>query len=45
MRDRVGGHEYQIRAKYLIGADGGRSQVAEDVGLPMEGQMDLAGSA
>ena len=44
VRDRVGGNEYQIRARYLIGADGGRSQVAEDIGLPMEGQMDIAGS-
>ena len=33
-----------IRAKYLIGADGGRSQIAQDIGLPMEGEMDWAGS-
>ncbi len=44
VRDRLGGHTYQVRAKYLIGADGGRSQVAEDIGLPMKGEMDLAGS-
>ncbi|MDP9188199.1 MAG: FAD-dependent monooxygenase [Actinomycetota bacterium] len=44
VRDRVTGEEYEIRAKYLIGADGGRSKVAEDIGLPMEGAMDLAGS-
>ncbi len=44
VRDRVTGHEYTIRAKYVIGADGGRSQVAADVGLPFEGQMDIAGS-
>jgi 2,4-dichlorophenol 6-monooxygenase len=44
VRDRVTGHEYVIRAKYVIGADGGRSKVAEDIGLPFEGQMDLAGS-
>ncbi len=44
VRDRVGGHEYPIRAKYLIGADGGRSKVAQDIGLPMEGRMDIAGS-
>jgi 2,4-dichlorophenol 6-monooxygenase len=44
VRDRVTGVEYQVRAKYVIGADGGRSQVAKDVGLPMEGQMDVAGS-
>jgi 2,4-dichlorophenol 6-monooxygenase len=44
VRDRLSGHHYEIRAKYVIGADGGRSQVAEDIGLPFEGQMDVAGS-
>jgi 2,4-dichlorophenol 6-monooxygenase len=44
VRDRVTGQTYDIRARYVIGADGGRSRVAEDVGLPFEGQMDLAGS-
>lgn len=44
VRDRLSGETYEIRAKYLIGADGGRSQIAADIGLPMEGQMDLAGS-
>lgn len=44
VRDRVTGQEYTIRAKYLIGADGARSQVAEDIGLPMTGAMDIAGS-
>lgn len=42
--DRLTGHEYSIRAKYLIGADGARSQVAADIDLPFEGAMDLAGS-
>ena len=36
--------EYTIRAKYLIGADGARSKVAADIGLPFEGAMDIAGS-
>jgi 2,4-dichlorophenol 6-monooxygenase len=44
VQDRISGETYQIRAKYLIGADGGRSQVAEDIGLPMHGQMGVAGS-
>ena len=44
VQDRLSGGTYQIRAKYLIGADGGRSKVAEDIGLPMEGSMGLAGS-
>ena len=35
---------YQIRAKYLIGADGGNSKVADDIGLPMEGKMGVGGS-
>jgi 2,4-dichlorophenol 6-monooxygenase len=43
-RDRVTGVEYPIRARYVIGADGGRSKVAADLGLPTEGQMDVAGS-
>ncbi|MGW1675549.1 FAD-dependent oxidoreductase [Streptomyces sp. NPDC002324] len=44
VEDRLRGDEYTIRAKYLIGADGGRSQVAEHAGLPMGGQMGVAGS-
>jgi 2,4-dichlorophenol 6-monooxygenase len=44
VRDRMSGNEYAIEAKYVIGADGGRSQVAADIGLPFEGQMDVAGS-
>ncbi len=42
--DRLTGQEYAIRARYLIGADGARSQVAADAGLPFEGAMDIAGS-
>ncbi|WP_369037347.1 FAD-dependent oxidoreductase [Streptomyces adonidis] len=44
VRDRLRGDSYEIRARYLIGADGGRSKVAEDAGLPMGGQMGVAGS-
>jgi 2,4-dichlorophenol 6-monooxygenase len=44
VQDRLTGQEYTIRAKYLIGADGARSKVAEEIGLPMEGRMDIAGS-
>jgi 2,4-dichlorophenol 6-monooxygenase len=44
VRDRRTGSVYTIRSKYLIGADGGRSQIAQDIGLPSEGQMDVAGS-
>jgi 2,4-dichlorophenol 6-monooxygenase len=44
VQDRVSGTQYTIRSKYLVGADGGRSKVAELAGLAMEGQMDIAGS-
>jgi 2,4-dichlorophenol 6-monooxygenase len=44
VKDRVTGETYDIRCKYLIGADGGRSRVAEVINLPMEGQMGRAGS-
>lgn len=44
LRDRLSGEEFEIRSKYLIGADGARSKVAEDIKLPMKGQMAIAGS-
>jgi 2,4-dichlorophenol 6-monooxygenase len=44
VRHRPSGELSQIRARYLLGADGGRSRVAADVGLPLEGQMAVAGS-
>jgi 2,4-dichlorophenol 6-monooxygenase len=44
VRDRVAGTTSTIRARYVIGADGGRSQIARDIALPFEGQMDVAGS-
>ena len=44
VRDRLSGEEYKIRAKYLIGADGGNSKVAEDINLPFEGEMGKDGS-
>ena len=42
--DRVSGAEYTVRAKYLYAADGARSKVAEEIDLPFEGAMDIAGS-
>lgn len=42
--DRLKNERYTIRAKYLLGADGSNSLVAEQIGLPMEGNMGLAGS-
>ncbi len=44
VRDRLTGIEYDIRSKYLVGADGARSKVAEDLGLPFEGPGAVAGS-
>ncbi|NDU99613.1 FAD-dependent oxidoreductase [Pseudoroseicyclus tamaricis] len=42
--DRLTGQEITIRSKYLVGADGGNSRVAEGCGLPFEGQMGVDGS-
>ena len=42
--DRLSGEEFQVRSKYLVGADGGNSLVAEHAGLPFEGQMGVGGS-
>ena len=42
--DRLTGVEFTVRSKYLIGADGGNSLVAEHAGIPLEGQMGVAGS-
>lgn len=44
VRDRLADKTYRIRAKYMIGADGARSQIAEELGLPMDGDMGLQGS-
>jgi len=44
VKDRVSSETYKIRAKYLLGADGANSKVAEDAGLPFEGKMGVAGS-
>lgn len=43
-RDRLSGAEFTIRSKYLVGADGGNSLVAEHCGLPFEGEMGVGGS-
>ena len=42
--DRLTGKEFTVRSKYLYGADGGNSLVAEHAGLEFEGQMGVAGS-
>ncbi len=42
--DRLTGKEFTVRAKYLVGADGGNSLVADHAGIPLEGQMGIGGS-
>jgi 2,4-dichlorophenol 6-monooxygenase len=44
VRDRLTGATYQIRSKYLVGADGGRSKVAADLDLPFEGPGAVGGA-
>ncbi|TQL67917.1 2,4-dichlorophenol 6-monooxygenase [Nocardioides albertanoniae] len=41
VRHRDTGAEQTIRAKYAVGADGGRSTVAEELGFEMDGEMGL----
>ncbi|QBR03508.1 FAD-dependent monooxygenase [Paraburkholderia pallida] len=43
-RDRLSGEEFVVKSKYLIGADGGNSKVAQNAGLPFEGKMGVRGS-
>lgn len=42
--DRLNGETFTVRARYLIGADGARSAVAEAISLPMEGKTGLSAS-
>ena len=42
LKDHLTGRQYKVRAKYLVGADGGRSKVVEQLGLPLEGHMARA---
>ena len=42
--DLITQQKFQVRSKYLLGADGGNSKIAEDAALPMEGEMGMAGS-
>lgn len=45
LQDRATGREYQVRARYLIGADGARSKVMDDAGLQVQGQLARAATA
>lgn len=41
VRDRSDSQEHQIRARYVIGADGARSTVARQAGIPSEGDESV----
>jgi 2,4-dichlorophenol 6-monooxygenase len=41
IRDRLNGREHDIRCKYLIGADGGRSLVATKAGFEFAGEFNI----
>ena len=45
VRHRDTGAEYTITARYVIGADGGRSTVAEQLGFGFEGETGLGAAA
>lgn len=44
LRDRLSGVEYTVRSRYLLGADGARSKIVDELGLPVEGTMGRAGT-
>ena len=44
LQDRVSGATRRVRARYLLGADGARSRVVEQLGIPLIGEHGL-GSA
>ncbi|MEQ6437966.1 FAD-dependent monooxygenase [Comamonas sp. w2-DMI] len=45
LRDEKTGREYTVRARYLVGADGARSKILEELDLKLEGQLARAGTA
>jgi 2,4-dichlorophenol 6-monooxygenase len=45
LRNLVSGHEYEQRAKFLVGADGARSKIVEELGLPLVGELARAGTS
>lgn len=45
LQDLLTGHEYEVTASYLVGADGARSTITEAIGLPMHGHAARAGQA
>jgi len=44
LRERLTGREYTVRARFMVGADGARSTIVDELQLPIEGQMARAGT-
>jgi 2,4-dichlorophenol 6-monooxygenase len=44
LQDRLTSREYEIRARYMVGADGARSAIVDQLNLPIEGRMARAGT-
>ncbi len=44
LRDLTTGREFRTRARFLVGADGAHSRVADHLQLPIEGHMARAGT-
>jgi len=44
LRERLTGREYTMRARFMVGADGARSTIVDELQLPIEGQMARAGT-
>ncbi len=42
LRDRLTGRDYTVRSRFLVGADGARSRIVEELGLPVRGTMGRA---
>ena len=45
LQDRISGRRYSMRARYLLGADGARSLIVDQLGLQLEGQLARAATA
>ena len=44
LRDKLTGREWTVQSRYLVGADGARSRIADEIGLPIQGRMGRAGT-
>ncbi len=41
VKDRLTGERFKVKSRYLVGADGARSRVVEQLGIPLIGQHGL----